>query len=97
MSCSEGRSGQNWTICKDETPESPCRGNWRNGWVHPILPRERSLLSLRQTRVSKCDKQHWQSINDLQSLRFRHSSRKKSARSEEAKVAADTTTRDINL
>ena len=45
-----------WTICKDETPESPCRGNWRNGWIHPILPMKRSLLSLRQTKVWRVKK-----------------------------------------
>ena len=42
-----------WTICKDDTPESPCRGNWRSSWKHHILPMERTLLTLRQTRVRR--------------------------------------------
>ena len=51
-----GQIRTKWTICKDDTPESPCRGNWRNGWIHPILPMKRSLLSLRQTKVWRVKK-----------------------------------------
>ena len=51
-----GQIRTKWTICKDDTPESPCRGNWRNGWIHPILPTKRSLLSLRQTNVWRVKK-----------------------------------------
>ena len=51
-----GQTRTKWTILKDETSESPCQGNWRYSWVHPILPMERSLLSLRQTRVRRVKK-----------------------------------------